>query len=88
MASSDLLPKDLETTFPGPGVSPGGSLHGRFDKEAKDASVTDAGLRCTSFDWLSSWKMSMASASHGGRASLAYLQQHPDEDSEVHVVFG
>jgi hypothetical protein len=38
-------------------------------------------------DWVSSWSSSAAGAYHGGRASLAYLQGHLDDEA-VHVVMG
>jgi hypothetical protein len=42
---------------------------------------------CKSFGWISSWSSTAAEAQHGGRASMTYLQAHPDDES-VHVVMG
>ena len=43
-------------------------------------------MRCVDFGWTSTWKTT-AKASHGGRASLEYLKEHPEEDEVIHVVF-
>jgi hypothetical protein len=56
-------------------------------KESQNAAGVGAGLSYRSFGWISSWKPSASMASHGGRASLAYLQEHP-EDNVVPVVLG
>jgi hypothetical protein len=62
---------------------------GRFQKcpgeKAEDGVVADAGLKCTSFDWISTWKSSTASL-HQGRASEAYFLKHPEESGDIHVV--
>jgi hypothetical protein len=56
-------------------------------KKSQDPTGAGAGLSFHSFGSISYWKPSASFSSHGGRASLAYLQEHP-EDDVVHVVMG
>lgn len=51
----------------------------------QDPSGTNVELKCTSFDWIASWAPASKLA-HGGRVSLAYLSEHPEEASSIHVV--
>jgi hypothetical protein len=46
---------------------------------------TDVKLRCTSFDWVSSWAPA-SQLEHGGRASMAFLKEHPEEENSIHLV--
>jgi hypothetical protein len=80
-----FLSEKLESPFQGPDVGGSGLLHEASVKQ--DQSTTGAGttLKCSSFDWISSWAPA-AKTSHGGRASLEFLKKHPEEDASVHVV--
>jgi hypothetical protein len=51
------------------------------------ATGTEVGLICKSSGWITSWSSTVAGAHHGGRALMAYLQNHPDDEA-VHVVMG
>jgi hypothetical protein len=68
-------------------VVDGGLIRRAADQKAQAAVGTKAGLICKSFEWVNSWSSSAAGAHHGGWATLAYLQSHPDDEA-VHVVMG
>jgi hypothetical protein len=87
VVSSTILPEKLEGTIQGPGLGESGSICRDVDSKTQEAVGTDAGMICKSFGWISSWSSTMAGAQHGGRASMEYLQAHPDDES-VHVVMG
>jgi hypothetical protein len=87
VASSLILSKKLEDTVQGPGLDKGGSICRDVDSKTQESAGTDAGVICKSFGWITSWSSAAAGAQHGGRASMAYLQAHPDDES-VHVVMG
>jgi hypothetical protein len=80
-----IIPKELANSFQIPGVGSGGKIQKRPGEKSEDDAVVDAGLKCTSFDWISTWKSSMTSL-HQGRASKAYLLKHPEESDNIHVV--
>jgi hypothetical protein len=63
----------------------GGKIQKRPGEKTEDGAILDAGLKCTSFDWISTWKSSTAST-HQGRATEAYLLKHPEESGYIHVV--
>jgi hypothetical protein len=79
-----ILPKDLAGSFQKPGMGSGGKIQKCPGEKTEDGAVANAGLKCTSFDWISTWK-STASL-HQGRASEAYLLKHPEESGDIHVV--
>jgi hypothetical protein len=62
-----------------------GLLHGAPGEQDQSTDGIGAELKCTDFEWTSSWAPASKLA-HGGRASLAYLKEHPEEDASVHVV--
>jgi hypothetical protein len=80
-----IIPKDLAYSFQIPGVGSGGKFQKRPGEKTEDDAVADAGLKCTSFDWISTWKSSTTSL-HQRRASEAYLLKHPEESDNIHVV--
>jgi hypothetical protein len=80
-----ILPKDLEDSIQKPGMGSGGKVQKRPGEKTGDDAVVDAGLKCTSFDCISTWKSSAPSIRQG-RASEAYLLKHPEESSDIHVV--
>jgi hypothetical protein len=82
--SYSFLSEKLEGSFQGSDVGGSGPLHETSVKQ--DQSTTGAGttLKCSSFDWISSWAPA-AKTSHGGQTSLEFLKEHPEEAS-VHVV--
>ena len=62
-----------------------GKAHGPLADKAQETVDVGAELRCTSFGWLASWTTS-GDPLFGGRASLAYLQEHPEAEESTHVV--
>jgi hypothetical protein len=62
-----------------------GFVHGPLGEKNQGSAGTDTKLKCSSFDWISSWAPA-SKLSHGGRASLEYLKKHPEEEASVHVV--
>jgi hypothetical protein len=72
-------------SFQNPGLGSGGKIQVRSGEETEDGAIADAGLKCSSFDWISTWKSSTTSL-HQGRASEAYLSKHPEEADNIHVV--
>jgi hypothetical protein len=66
-------------------VEGSGFLHGAPVEHDQSITGTGTELKCTDFEWFSSWALASKLA-HGGRASLAYLKEHPEEDASVHVV--
>jgi hypothetical protein len=80
-----FLSEKLEGNFQGSCVEGSGSVYGSLGEQ--DQSTTEAGtkLKCSSFDWIASWAPA-AKLVHGGRASLEYLKDHPEEEASVHVV--
>jgi hypothetical protein len=80
-----FLSEKLESPFQRPTVGGSGHVHEAFVKQ--DQSIIGAGttMKCSSFDWISSWAPA-ARTSHGGRASLEFLKENPEEDASVHVV--
>jgi hypothetical protein len=70
-----------------PGLDKSGSVCRVVDSKTQETVGADAGMICKSFGWITSWSSTAAEAQHGGRASMAYLQTHPDDES-VHVVMG
>jgi hypothetical protein len=87
VASSSILPEKLENTFQRPGLDKSGSVCRAVDSKTQEPVGIEAGMICKSFGWISSWSSTAAEAQHGGRASMTYLQAHPDDES-VHVVMG
>jgi hypothetical protein len=87
VAAGSVISEKLESPLQGQGVVDGGSILKAADKKAQASAGTEAGLIYKSFDWVSSWSSSAAWAHHVGRASLAYLQGHLDDEA-VHVVMG
>jgi hypothetical protein len=87
LASSFILPEKLENSLQTAGLDKSGSSCGSADTKTQAAAGTEAGLICKSFGWITSWSSSAAGAQHGGRASMSYMQAHPEDDS-VHVVIG
>jgi hypothetical protein len=87
LASSFVLPEKLENSFQAAGLDKSGPVRGPADTKTQSAVGAEAGLICKSFGWITSWSSSVAETQHGGRASMSYLQAHPEDDS-VHVVIG
>jgi hypothetical protein len=87
VASSFILSEKMEDTIQTPCLDKGGSICGSTDTKTQAAAGTDVGLICKSFGWIASWGSTAAGAQHGGRASMSYMQSHP-EDESVHVVIG
>jgi hypothetical protein len=85
MASDIVVSEKLEDPLQGQSVVEGGSVCSTADTKTQDADRIEAGLICKSFRWITSQSSSAAGTHHGGRASMAYLQGHPNDDS-VHVV--
>jgi hypothetical protein len=53
----------------------------------EDPPVAYAGLNCTSVSWITTWK-TFSSTSHSGRATEAYLKEHPEKaEDAVHVIW-
>jgi hypothetical protein len=80
-----VLPKELEGSFQGSGVEGSGSAHGSLGEQNQGSTEACTNLKCSSFDWITSWAPA-SKLSHGGRASLEYLKEHPEEEASVHVV--
>jgi hypothetical protein len=87
VASGFILSEKLENSVQTPGLDKGGAICRSADTKTQVAAGTEAGLICKSFRWITSWGSSAARAQHGGRASMSYMQSHPDDES-VHVVIG
>jgi hypothetical protein len=87
LASSFIISEKLENSLETAGLDKSGSICGSADTKTQAAAGTEAGLICKSFGWITSWSSSAAGAQHGGRASMSYMQSHPEDDS-VHVVIG
>jgi hypothetical protein len=51
-----ILPKDLADPIQKLGMGTGGKVQKRPGEKTGDDTVADAGLKCTSFDWISTWK--------------------------------
>jgi D-serine deaminase-like pyridoxal phosphate-dependent protein len=66
-------------------VGHGGKIQSCPGEKTENVAVADAGLKCTSFDWISTWKSS-ATSLHQERASEAYLLKHLEESDDIHVV--
>jgi hypothetical protein len=78
------LSERLEGVFESSRVTPHGSL--KKSASGKALGADGVGTRLSVLDLITSpWKASVSLAPHRGRATLAYLQDHPDDDS-VHVV--
>jgi hypothetical protein len=80
-----VLPKELEGSFQGSGVEGSGSAHGSLGEQNQGSTEACTKLKCSSFDWIASWAPA-SKLPHGGRASLEYLKEHPEEEASVHVV--
>jgi hypothetical protein len=87
VASGFILSEKLENSVQTPGLDKGGPICGSADTKTQVDAETEAGLISKSFRWITSWGSSAARAQHGGRASMSYMQSHPDDES-VHVVIG
>jgi hypothetical protein len=85
VGANPVIPKDLADPFQKPRVGSGGKVQSCPGEKTEDVVVVDAGLKCTSFDWISTWKSSTTSL-HQGHASEAYLLKHPEESDNIHVV--
>jgi D-serine deaminase-like pyridoxal phosphate-dependent protein len=68
-----------------PDVGYGGKIQSCPGEKSEEVAVADAGPKCTSFDWISTWKSSTTSL-HQGRASEAYLRKHLEESNNIYVV--
>jgi hypothetical protein len=79
--------RSWKTPFKNLRLDESGSICRDVDSKTQEAVGTDAGMICKSFGWIISWSLTAAGAQHGGRALMAYLQAHPDDES-VHVVMG
>lgn len=85
MESNPFLPEELEGPFQGSGVEGSGSVHGSLGEQNQGTTEAGTKLKCSSFAWIASWAPASKLA-HGGRASLEYLKEHPEEEASVHVV--
>jgi hypothetical protein len=82
-----VISEKLEDPVQRQSMDESGSVCRFVDPKTQAAAGTEVRLICKSFNWITSWSSSAARAHHGGRASMAYLQNHPDDDA-VHVVIG
>jgi hypothetical protein len=80
-----VIPKELESSFQGSGVEGSGFVHGVTGEKNQSSAEAGTNLKCSSFDWITSWAPA-SKMSHGGRASLDFLKEHPEEEASVHVV--
>jgi hypothetical protein len=87
VASGFVLSEKLEDPVLNPNLDKSGSICRDVGAKTQTAAGTEAELICQSFGWITSWGSTVARAQHGGRASMAYLQSHPDDEA-VHVVMG
>ena len=85
MALGSVNPERVESTFQRFGRGRPGKIHGSPTDKAQEATDAGTKLNCTSFDWFKTWATSGDSL-FGGRASLAYLKEHPEADESTHVV--
>lgn len=83
--SGSFISTDLASAIQGPDLGSGGAIQGHPNQKTEEPPIPDAGLKCTSFGWISSWKAT-SSTPYGGRATEAYLKEHPEEAEAVHVV--
>ena len=63
------------------------SVNGKPDSKAPKPSPPRCGVKksCKDFLWVTSW-LTTAGSACGGRATLSYLQEHPEESNNIHVV--
>ena len=86
MASSVDIPEKLAKTFQGPRARKNYAIRGKSNRQLEGAFGFARKVKCTDFAWGSSWKEGVSTATHGGRASLAYLRAHLEESKSIHVV--
>jgi hypothetical protein len=82
---SDPVIPEVESSLQGSVLEGSGLLCEKPVETDQRAHGTNVKLKCTSFEWISSWAPA-SKLDHGGRASLAYLKEQPKEDASVHVV--
>lgn len=85
MEGNPFLSEKLESAFQRSCVEGSGSVCGSLGEQDQSTTEAGANLKCSSFDWIASWAPA-AKLAHGGRASLEYLKEHPEEEASVHVV--
>jgi hypothetical protein len=86
--SGAVISEELKGSLQRPALAPGGWFLTAPLKQVQHPTHADAGLICMPFGWTSSWKTTGIGSSHGGRATVAYLNEHPEEADEIHVVMG
>jgi hypothetical protein len=87
VASDTVISEKLEDPVQRQSMDESGSVCRTVDQKTQTAAGTKDGLINKSFGWITSWSSSVAGAHHGGHNSMAYLQNHLDDDA-VHVVMG
>jgi hypothetical protein len=85
MGANSVIPKDLADPFQKADVRSGGKLQICPCEKCEEVVIVDAGLKCSSFNWTSTWKTA-ATSLHNGRASEAYLLKHPEKSGNIHAV--
>ena len=85
VALTPIASEKLESTLQGHGRGRAGKIHGAAASKDQDADAAGTKLMCTSFDWNASWSTTSDSP-YEGRASMAYLLEHPAEERSTHVV--
>jgi hypothetical protein len=78
-----VISKDLTDAFQKPGVGSGGKIQNCHGEKTEELVIVDARLRCTPFDWISTWKAS-SSSPYAGHASESYLLKRPEESDNIH----
>jgi hypothetical protein len=77
-----VLSKELESFIQRSNLERGGFVCRNI---ADPLQGTTGTTEVTSFDWISSW-IPASKLAHGGRASLAYLKEHLEENSSIHMM--
>jgi hypothetical protein len=85
VGANPVLFKDLANAFQNPEVGPGGNLQNCPGEKTEELAFVDTGLRCTSFDWISTRKASTTSP-YAEHAPEAHLPKHLEESDSIHVV--
>ena len=84
---TDVVPKKLEGGLQRARREKILAVHGKPDSKTPKSFLPGSGVKtsCKDFAWLTSWLATVGSA-YGGRATPAYLQEHPEESKNIHVL--
>jgi hypothetical protein len=80
VAIDSVISEKLEDPIQGQSVDGSRSVCELVDPKTQATTRIDAALIYKSFGWIYSWSSSATGAHHGGSTSMAYLQNHPDDD--------